>query len=147
METNQTFEIEGLSELMKALEELPDKLQDKIVKSLLQKTGRKFIVNELKSALPYSSKSKKGLRVISDRRDKEAVYAGVSGDSFWLRFAELGTKERTKGHYRGRITPKNQVRDVIDAEINPIIDFARDEFGNEINIILERRIKKINKSK
>lgn len=147
MNNIEQFEVQGLSDVVKALQELPIQLQDKLIKSFLQKTGKKFIVNELKSALPYSSKTLKGIRTLSDKKDKNAVFTGVSSDVFWLRFVDKGTKERQtrKGYNRGSITPKNQVRSVIDSQIQPVIDYARDEFGNEINKNLERRIKKINK--
>jgi hypothetical protein len=153
---NQKFEIEGLKELTEALSALPEDVQNRIIKGFLGKVGRKFIVNELRSAMPYSQTVRKGkyagkerYRVVTDPADKNAIYAGLSRDSFWVRWADKGTEQRytKKGWNRGSITPKNDVRTVIETQINPIIDFARDEFGNEINKSLERRIKKINKQK
>jgi len=159
--TEQTFEIDGLKELLSALQELPDYLQDKIIKAFLVKAGRKFVVDDLKTSLPYSQtieghgklEGRQRFRVVTDPNNKNAVFAGVSMDSFWLRFVDLGTKERgtlnvknsKKMHFRGSITARNQVEKVIDSEIQPIIDYARNEFGNEIEKNLQRRIKRINK--
>lgn len=150
MENNiEKFEIEGLKEVIAALKDLPDVLQNKLIKSFLQKTGRKFIVNELKTVLPYHQRSKQGIRVVQDKNDKNAIFAGPTTDIFWYRWADKGTVQRQtkKGYNRGTIIPKNQIRSVVDNQIQPIIKYANEEFGNEINKNLERRIKKINKVK
>lgn len=137
------FEIVGLKEVKEALKELAPKLQLRIINSFLQKAGREYIVKPLKSGLSYSSFTKKGLRVIQNRQDKLSIVAGFCTDRFWIRFVEYGTKERTKGHKRGRITARPQVGRIVDMQINPIIEFARKDFGEEIQKNLKRRIKKL----
>jgi hypothetical protein len=151
----QKFEIEGLKEVVEALKDLPAEMQNKIIKAFLAKAGKKFVVNDLRTAMPYGQTvtghgklaGRERYSVKTDPNDKNAIFAGVSNDSFWLRWTDLGTQERKtkKGYNRGMITGKQQVRSVIDSDINPIIDYARDEFGNEIKKNLERRIKRVNK--
>ena len=138
----EIYKIDGLSELVDALKNLPNDLQNKILKSFLVKTGKKFIADELKTSLSYSERTKQMIRVVNDPLDRNAIYVGATRKIFWYRFADLGTKER-KG--RGKITPKNQFRSVIESQIEPIIDYTSDELGNEIVKNLGRRIKKINK--
>ena len=146
---NQEFKIEGLDEILKAMEGLDADVQQKIIKNFLAKVGRKYIVSELKAVLPYSSRSESAIRVVTNKNDKNSIIAGITSDSYWLRWADGGTKERKtkKGANRGSIAPKKQTETTIDSQIDPIIDFASEEFGNEVNKSLERRIKKITKSK
>lgn len=152
----EKFEIEGLQEVMDAIQDLPAELQRKIIRGVLTKAGRKFIVNELRSALPYSSRLKESLSVVNDRNDKNAVFAGVSVGKrvdnklpagILIRFLDGGTVERKtkKGYNRGSITAKNEVPSVIESNIQPLIDYINTEFGNEVCANLERRIKRAKK--
>lgn len=144
METKD-FKLEGAKEVMEALKELPAELQAKVIRSFLVKAGRKFIVDPLKTKLSYSNESESSIKVTTDSRNKLAVSAGVTSKGYKLRWTDLGTKDRTKGHYRGRIIGKNQIQPQIEESIEPIIDYTNKELGNEINTILERRLKKLRK--
>lgn len=142
---NKNINIEGLKEVTEALKALPAEMQAKVLKSFLAKAGRDFIVNPMKNTLNYSKETENTIKVISDSRDKLAVSAGVSSKGYKLRFADRGTKERTKGHYRGKIIGKNQIQPLIEKQMESIVDYADKELGNEINKILERRLKKLKK--
>lgn len=146
MGSKKKYSLEGANEVMKALEELPVKIQAKVIKSFLAKAGRKFVTNPLKSELNYSSQTEKSIRVVQDPK-KAAVSAGVTRSGYKLLWADLGTKERTtkSGANRGKIIGKKQIQPKILNSIDPIIDYVNEELGEEINKILERRIKKINK--
>lgn len=155
MESN-TFEIEGLDEVLKALDELPDVVQNRIIKSVLQKAGRKFIVSELRSALSYSHRLKKALRVVNVKSDRYAVKAGVIIDrrvnneipaGVLIRFLDGGTVQRKtkKGYNRGAVKGRNEVVPVIERSIQPMVDYVMEEFANEINSNLDKRLKKLNK--
>jgi hypothetical protein len=143
------FELKGLDEVADAISKLPHDLQVKIIYSFLSKAGKKFIVNNLKSALPYSAKTKSHIRISRDKKAKTevALYAGVDGDSYWVRWTDLGTKQRQtkKGANRGSIVGKQQIRGVHDAQIKPIIDYTNEELGKEIEKNLLRRIKRTTK--
>lgn len=153
---NKTFEIEGFNDLMKAIDELPNTLQTKIVRTVLYKAAKKFIVNNLRSAVSYSNKLKKSIRVVNMRNDKLAVKAGViiSRDpenkipaGVIIRFVDGGTVQRTtkRGYNRGAIRARNEVEPVINQNLQPMSDYITDEFANEINNELDKRLRKINK--
>lgn len=144
---NETFKILGLKEITDALKELPIILQARILKSFLRKLGNKFIVSKLKSDLNYSSVTESHIKVVDDTRDKLAIYAGVSTKGYRLRFADKGTVEREtkKGYNRGKIIGKNQIIPTILSQVEPMIEYTREELGNEISKNLERRIKKVKK--
>jgi hypothetical protein len=142
------FKIEGLSETMEALKELPDKLQKQFVKSFLRKTGKKFIVDPLKTKLHYSESLENTIKVVTANDDKDGIQAGVTGKGYRLRWVDLGTKVRKtkKGYNRGQIIGKNQIQPTIEDQIEPIVKYTQDEFANEINKMLERRLKRLKKS-
>jgi hypothetical protein len=153
---SQKFEIDGLKEVIDGLSELPVELQRRIIRSVLSKAGRKFIVSELRSALPYSARLKESLRVVNDPNDKLAIFAGVGvgkrikGEippGVLIRFLDKGTVQRhtKKGYNRGTLIARNSVPLIIDSQIQPIIDWINNEFGNEIEKILQRKLKRINK--
>ncbi len=145
--TEETFKIEGIKEVIEALEGLPDELVQKFLKTYTRRVLSKFIVDKLKGSLPYSPKSLKGIKVVNDRNDKSAAFGGLTLDSFWLRFTEKGTKVRKtkKGFNRGQITAKNKILPIIDQQINPIIEDFNEQLGIEIEKILKRKIKSVNK--
>lgn len=145
---NKKFEIKGLDEIQNALKALPAKLQANILTSFLKKAGKKFIVDELKMKLNYSSKLEDSIKVVPDSRDKLVVHAGVTGKGYKLRWLDLGTTVRKtkKGYNRGMINPKNQIQPTIESNIENIVDYTNKEMSNEINKILERRLKRLKKS-
>lgn len=147
MNDNEKFEIDGLKEVMDILSDLPDRIQNNILKSYLSKTVNRFIVQELKSKLNYSSETERNIRVTQDRKNYLAYFGGPTTKSFWLRFTDKGTKVRTtkKGANRGKIIARNQIEPTIMGQVQPIIDNATKDFGEEINRILEKRLKKLGK--
>lgn len=135
--------IKGLKEIEDALSALEPKLQASILRAANRKAVKKYVVDRLRSALPYSAESKKGIAVMAARDDKTAVTGGITSDSYWLRWADKGTADRyTKsGAYRGRILGKNQVEPIIMGSVDDIIKWSTEELGNEVAKILERRLK------
>lgn len=144
---NKNIKVEGLKEVTDALKTLPAELQAKILKAFISKAGRDFIVKPMKSTLNYSNKTESTIKVVSDSKNKLAVQAGVSSKGYKLRWVDLGTEERKtkKGWNRGKITGKNQIQPLIEGQMEPIVDYADKELANEINKILERRLKKLKK--
>lgn len=143
----ETIKIEGLSEIEQALKDLPVKMQASIYRAANRKAVKKFIVDNIRSAVSYSSKSERGITIINDREDKTGVYGGVTSDSYWLRWADRGTAERytEKGAYRGSISGRNQIQPIILGNVDEITKYMNDELGNEIVKILEKRIKSTDK--
>jgi hypothetical protein len=148
METNNEFKVEGIKEIMEALTILPAEMQARILSSALLKTGRECIVKPLKSALNYSAESEKGIKVSKIRNNKLAVKAGLSNAAYKIRWADGGTEERKtkKGQSRGKIDGKHQIGPIIERQIEPTVKYIEKEMGVEIDKILKRRLKKLNKS-
>jgi len=144
---NKGWKIDGLKELSDALKGLPVELQAKILQAFIRKAGTKFVVNQLKTTLNYSSKLESTIKVVSDPKNKLAVSAGVTSDGYKLRFVDKGTVERQtkKGSKRGRITGKKQIEPTVLNSVEPIIKYTQEELGNEIEKNLQRRLKKIRK--
>jgi hypothetical protein len=144
---NSKYELKGAKEVTEALNKLPVDLQAKILRSFLSKAGRKFVTVPLKAKLNYSEKIENSIKVVNDSKNKLAVSAGVTGKGYKLRWVDLGTKPRTtkKGYNRGLINGKDQIQTHILDSVEPIIDYTNKELGNEVNKILERRLKKLKK--
>lgn len=144
---NSKYELKGAKEVTEALNKLPVDLQAKILRSFLLKAGRKFVTVPLKAKLNYSEKIENSIKVVNDSKNKLAVSAGVTGKGYKLRWVDLGTKPRTtkKGYNRGLINGKDQIQTHILDSVEPIIDYTNKELGNEVNKILERRLKKLKK--
>ena len=144
---NQNYKLEGLEELLKALQELPEVIQVKIFKSFVRKVGKKFIVDNLKTLLPYSDKTKSRIAITQDKSDPTAIFAGITSKAFWIRFQERGTVDRKtkKGYNRGQIVGNRKVESIVDSQIDPIIDYTNDQMGAEVSKWLDRNIKNTNK--
>jgi hypothetical protein len=150
----EQYRLEGLSELVEALNELPIELQAKILKSFISKAGRKFIVDELKKEVRTTLHTRKGetlnqsdfINVVTDPENKElAIKAGITSKGYKLRWLSLGTKERqtNKGANRGRIIGDNKIQPLIESQIEPIVNYTNENLGDEIDKILQRRLKKL----
>lgn len=138
------FQLEGADEILDALAALGPKNLFNIIKASERKALTENIVKPVRAAVPYSANVKKNIKVVQDRKDGGglAFFAGVDSDVFWIRFVEKGTKERPG---RGRITPKPSAIPAIEENIQGVVDFFGKDFGEEINNILEKRIKKAKK--
>jgi hypothetical protein len=143
----ETFEIKGLKEVEQAIKDLPVKMQASVYRAINRKAVKRFVVDNIRSAVNYSAKTERGIQVVNDRDDKTAVYGGVTSDVFPLRFADLGTAARytEKGAFRGAIAGKHQIQPIILNSVNDIIKSENEEIGNETIKILEKRIKSTGK--
>lgn len=141
---NKNFKLEGANEVVRAMQELPAELQVKFLKGFIRKAGKKFIVDPLKAILPYFQDT---VKVVS--KSNLAIAAGVSSKGYKLRWIEFGTVERKtkKGYNRGKMNAKNQIKPFIDSQVEPIVEYSSKEMGNEINKMLERKLKRIRKIK
>jgi len=144
-----TYKLEGVDEILDALSALEPKQILNIIKSVERKDLTENIIKPVRAALPYSEQSKKGIRVISDKwlGDKTAMWAGVSSDVFWLRFVEKGTDVRTtkKGGTRGSIKARPLIIPTITGQIDEVIGYFTTDFGDAVETIINRKLKKIRK--
>jgi hypothetical protein len=141
------YKITGLKELEDALKDLPAKMQASVYRSINRKAVKKYVSDSIRLAVNYSNETEKGITVVNDRQDPTGVYGGVTSDSFWLRFADRGTalRQTEKGASRGQIIGKNQIQPIIEGSTDDIIKYMNEELGGEIEKILQRRIKAVNK--
>lgn len=161
-------EIEGLDDIITALDALPRKLASKILfesnKTILEDVARKPLVNTLSH---LSRASKKGIKV---RKAKgtggTGAYVGVTTDAYWLRFVNFGTQERkikSKDKYerriseryykigrrgrvrtanRGRILGDNRISSFLDSRSERILKVVQEHYGELVNQVIIDNIKK-----
>lgn len=134
----------GLDELEKAMSILPEKTKDAFLKKVNRELANKYIISRLKS-LPYSSNVKKNIKIQTPKRskDKTAIIAGPTSAVYWLKWVELGTKQREtrSGADRGSIAPQNKIGPVIDSQIQPIINDWAKNVGDMIMNVIDKNIK------
>ena len=143
----QQFELEGTQEVLDALDALDPKELSKVILATERKALSKHIITPLRAGVPYSADSKKSIRIASIKNDKTGLDAGIHSDRFWLRFVEYGTgdRETKKGWYRGAITAKPAVIPIIESNVENVVTFFTQDFGEAVDAILMKRLKKLAK--
>lgn len=139
-------DVKGLDSILEVFKTLPDHISLKLIGSTLRKVAGKTLVKPLRQALPYSKETVKGIR-IRGSREANRIFIGAVRDVYKLRFLEKGTKPRTSkgGATWSGISPRPIIEPVIDRQVPTVIDNVNNEFANEMNKFILRRIKKINK--
>lgn len=140
MSDEKNFEMKGLSEVLRALNDLPAHLEQEILQKYLRAASNKYVVDPLKSGLPYSVKTESNIKVNKDKKQYLALVSGPTTKSFWIRFPERGTVKRTtkKGANRGSLVGKFRIPTIVDSQIQSIIDNAHKEIGQEIDTFLNK---------
>jgi hypothetical protein len=141
------YKLAGTKEILEALDTLSEKEIDSLTKGAMRKSLNENIVKPVKSALPYSAQTKKGIKIVADKSIKGALWAGVSSDAFWLRFTEFGTKVRTtkKGANRGAVPARAEARPAVENNIDGVINFFNEDFGQDLVRLMQRKLKRISK--
>lgn len=146
---SKNFEINGLNELKRALNDLKPKFKNQVLRSFFRQVATKQVVKPLRSHLPYSKDVLKKIKVSTSRSDtdKTSVYAGLTYDKFWIRFLEKGTKPRynKKGAYRGQIIARPRIEPYVDSRIDDIIKYTNKEMGKSVEKILAKKLKRMRK--
>ena len=142
-----SYHIEGLDDIEKALSNLPAKLGEKILFRTNRTILTKIIKRPLQSAIPYSLKTKKSVRLATawGLELKTGALVGVSSDGFFLRFLTFGTRERKtrKGLNRGSIRPRDTgIIRTIDQKTGAVLEEVNKEYGEYVYKILTRDLKK-----
>ena len=142
-----TYELTGINEVLDALDSLSEKKIMNIVKAIQRKVLKDIVITPLRAAIPYSQFAKKSIRIVPDKRDYTADYAGPTSDAYWLRWVERGTKQRTTkaGVNRGAITPRPIIIPFIESTPEKIVEFFNKDFGQAVSDELQKRISKIKK--
>jgi len=147
-----SFKIEGLSQVKKALSTLPQKMKGEILKQIHTKVGKEQVQKPLISSLPYSARSKK-ISVMGGKENVSEVYIGPTRDAYWLRFVEHGTKDRKSksgATWKG-ISARNFIEPFVDSRVKNVIKVITNEYGSlaEESLMKSnlRRVKKIKKAR
>ena len=140
-------EIQGLSEIEEALKNLEPFLQDKVLRNVNKEAVQKYVVQPLRDSVVYSPKTESRIRVAtaaySYENDKTLAIGGVTGQAFWVRFAQRGTAERftKEGVSKGRIVGKNLMQPIILNSVDDIIKFASEGYGDAVEKELKKQLK------
>jgi len=154
--TNQsdgTGSILGADNIIKALEQLPRNLNNKVLYHANLSIVQTVIRDPLRAALPYGKYSKRGIGLRKAKGTKTGVYAGVTSTAFWLRFLEKGTKPRTtrsNKRYgrtkinRGRISPQPFIIPFINSKDQELFNETAELYDLYITESLKKNLDKTN---
>lgn len=144
------YEVEGLKETMQLMDVLPAEIEKKIIVSVLGSNANTYIVKPIKTLYPsFSAESKRGIKTVKHKHGGIGVKTGLVGNAgYKIRWVDAGTKIRTtkRGANRGQIKAKNQIEPLIDRQIAPMIKNIEENFSNDVNKVVERLTRKINKT-
>jgi hypothetical protein len=163
----QPLEIEGIEEILKSLERLPPFISNKLLYDVNKQILTDVVRSDLVAALPYSLRTKKGIKIVKARGTENGLYIGVSTDAFWLRFLQKGTKERkiksttdrsftiTKRYHktgrrgatrtgnRGQISPRETgVVSTLNSKINEVLQAVQKDYSEMLLKAISRNLKK-----
>jgi len=160
MTNNQTYDLEGAKEVLEALDALDQKELVKIIRSVERKDLNANIIKPLKTAISaYPESLRTAIGIERDKQELAGYRAGIKIGSrstetpnkppqgILIRFLDKGTKNRTtkKGYNRGMITGKRAIQSAINNQIDDVVGFFNKDFGAEVDKIISRKLKKINK--
>ena len=143
-ETNN-FKLEGMSELLKMLNDLPAHLEQEILQKYLQNASKKYAVDPMKAGLPYSVRTESSIKVSKDKIKYLAMVSGPTTKAFWIRFVEKGTAMRKteSGANRGQLVGKFRIPSIVNSQIQTIIDEAHTDIRKEIEEYVNKNNKKL----
>lgn len=144
--------MEGFQEVNKILKNLQN---DKLINGLLKKTNRQLLGPVRKSFkglnYPKSLLSKVSIRAakVNGSRHPNALSVGPTNDVFPLRFLNTGTIERytKEGAYRGRIIGKKLIEPYLLSEAKEVDKKAKTEYGQVLDSVIAKDVKRITKKK
>jgi len=153
------MQLTGANEIVKLLETLPLKVQEKILLNTLKRIARTEVAQPIRSALPYSSTVEGMVGVFNNKDRVLSIWAGVRAGKrsqeeptqppkgVILRFLEKGTKQRTTkgGANRGAISGSNKIPSLMQGYAANYVDEFNARFGEELAKMIEKETKKIKK--
>ena len=143
MISKDSFEINGLKEVGKALDTLPAGMKAQVLKSINRDVLGKILRPKVRT-LPYK---RKRLAISSNRQNKSEVILGIARTNYWLRFLDKGTVDRKtkKGHSRGSIIGNRMITNMITGSERELINMVTNEYGDLAIKHIDRRITSVNK--
>lgn len=145
MAANSMFQLEGFKEVEQALKQLPAKTTAQLLRSVNRKALSQEVVKQMRNTVPYSSKTKKAIKIVSDKSDKTGVLVGPTSDAFWIRFQEKGTEDRHTGSgaRRGKITGRPRIAPLIDSKVDKVVEFFKKEYVEYLIKFMQKKIRKL----
>lgn len=139
-------EIEGIDEILRALESLPSKVGRKVLYDANREILSRNVLPGLRASLPYSARTRRGIKIVKARGTDSGVYIGVSSDAFYLRFLEKGTKRRElrkNNANRGSINPARPFAiPTIEDKANAVLQAVAREYPEMIVLAIAKQLKK-----
>ena len=149
---NPDIDVLGAVELMKVLDDLPNDLGVKVLKTI-NRSGANIFRNEIRAASPGET-IPKNIKVQSDKFNKTGFLVGIGRDAFMARFKEFGTvvrktkgkgKVQKKAANRGQMTAKPFIQPAIERVMEQAITAIFDGAGKRVYNFLRRETRKVNK--
>lgn len=139
-------EWEGVDGAISGLKHVDAKTGGSILRGWNRKTIKKVVVPRQEGSI-HSKRARNNLKVQATRGSKTAIISGPGSDTYWERFLQGGTKQRTtkRGFNRGKIKKDNRLEKTYDGLVQPVINYAKDNAGKEICKLFNSRLKSANK--
>ena len=133
-------ELDGLKELFKALDGLPNVLKAQTLRSV-NRQAAKIPQKEMKSKSPSRTVSD-SIKIQADRSNKSGVMVGPT--YHLARWFEYGTKVRATrtGANRGVMNPEPFIEKAIDASIDDTVKFINTNLGDLVAKFLTNKLKR-----
>lgn len=141
-----TIKIEGIEEVYKILDELPDSVQGEVFKKIAREIGVKEVIPAVKNSLPYSQETESNMKVESEGKDSNAVLIAPTYKAFYLRFMERGTNVRktNKGYNRGAITyPRPFLQRAYEDSLEAVIKYMSEKLSDSMAKFINKAKKKL----
>lgn len=131
--SNTKFEVKGLKETIKKLQNLEPKVAKKVVRKTLR-TGAKIMQTEVKQNVPVDEGNlRKSLKVKAGKRKKGSISVAVTtsaednlykGDQFYGAFQEFGTSKMQGKHFMEQSfnAKENEARQVMTESLKDLIE-------------------------
>ena len=150
MEISTKFSVDGLNETIQMMQDLPPEIEKKIIVSVLGSNANTYIAKPIRALYSsFDAESKKGIKTVRHKHGGIGVKTGLVGTApYKIRWVDAGTKIRVTKHgwNRGEIKALNQIEPLIERQIQPMLKNIEENFSNDVNKVVERLTRKINKS-
>ncbi|MCE5346801.1 MAG: hypothetical protein LLG13_11025 [Bacteroidales bacterium] len=157
MMTKQEFTLDGIDEVINAMDALSPEQLLKVVIAIERKALNTTIVQPLRSAIPNVSLTS-GIGITKEKGSNRTAYrAGIKiskrkdlnilPEGVILLLLEAGTELRTtkKGANRGQINGRSIMAPIIESNAEDVITKFKEMFAEEADKIIARKLKRLNK--
>ncbi|WP_192825208.1 HK97-gp10 family putative phage morphogenesis protein [Rufibacter sp. LB8] len=137
----------GASDIEKILDNLPLKMQAKILKAI-NVEGAKIVQKEIIRSAPSGSEIPESIILVGDKENTTGVYVTPDGrTAYYVRWLEYGTVKRQtdKKFNRGVMNPQPFVKSAIDRSTPQALEYITKNYAELVNKYLTKEVKTINR--